>query len=446
MAQPVKFYLVTDTHFRPNNMCENNEAYRDYMQYEQMCLAENEAILKATFTEIAKDKDTNIVIIPGDLSKDGEKQSHIELLKYLDALRKTGKKIYVITARHDFNQNATAFINGGRNPVEGTTKEELYDLYYEYGYSDAVAKHEGSMSYVAQIAPGIRMLALDSDGETDLSQGGDKGYINSDILAWAKQQAIDAKNSGNAMFAICHYPIIPSSPFFEIVKDARIENRDEVIETLADCGVNLAFTGHMHIQSANVVKTKKGSEFWDVCTSALVGSPAAYRKVEFDGKTADIKTIKVPSFEWDMQGLTNDEYFDRQFRCRIVNRINRTLSGAKGFKGVAFKLLRHIVNTLTLGGIARLTFVRIDKSLKKKKFLDFACTIAINMFKGDAPFVEGTPEYEAVSKVVRRFSFIIRKVEPKLSKNKKLDLKQMIFDSIGNNKGFSDNDLTITLK
>ena len=77
MPQSVKFYIVTDTHFRPNSMCENNEAYREYMQYEQMCLAENEAILKATFAQIAKDKETNIVIIPGDLSKDGEKKSHI---------------------------------------------------------------------------------------------------------------------------------------------------------------------------------------------------------------------------------------------------------------------------------------------------------------------------------------------------------------------------------
>ncbi|MBR6005713.1 MAG: metallophosphoesterase [Clostridia bacterium] len=443
MAQPVKFYIVTDTHFRPNSMCENNEAYREYMKYEQMCLAENEAILKATFAEIAKDNETNIVIMPGDLSKDGEKQSHIEFLKYLDALRQTGKKIYVITARHDFNSNATAFINGGRNPVEGTTKEELYDLYYEYGYSDAVAKHEGSMSYVAQIAPGIRMLALDSDGETD---GEGKGSVSGDILAWAKQQAIEAKNTGNAMFVICHYPILPSSPFFELVRDARLENRDEVIETLADNGVNLAFTGHMHIQSANVVRTEKGNEFWDICTSALVGSPAAYRKVEFDGRTADIKTLKVPAFDWDMQDLSNDEYFDRQFECRIKNRIDRTLSGKKGFKGIAFALVKHIINTLTLGGIARLSWVRIDKSLKKVKFLDFACTIAINMFKGDEPFVEGTPEYEAVAKVVKRFSFIIKKVEPKLSKTKKLDLKQMVFDSIGNNKGFSDNDLTIKLK
>ena len=442
MPQSVKFYIVTDTHFRPNSMCENNEAYREYMQYEQMCLAENEAILKATFAQIAKDKETNIVIIPGDLSKDGEKQSHIEFIKYLDALRQTGKKIYVITARHDFNQNATAFINGGRYPVEGTTKEELYDLYYEYGYSDAVAKHDGSMSYVAQIAPGVRMLALDSDGELD---GKGKGAVNSDILKWAQQQAAEAKNTGNAMFAICHYPILPSSPFFELVKDARLENRDEVVETLANNGVKLAFTGHMHIQSANYVKTESGNKFWDVCTSALVGSPAAYRKVTFDGKTADIETIKVPAFDWDMQGLTNDEYFDRQFRCRIVNRINRTLSGKKGFKGMAFSLLKHTVNNLTLGGIARLAWVRIDKSLKKVKFLDFACAIAINMFKGDAPFVEGTPEYEAVAKVVKRLLFIIKKIEPKLSKTKKLDLRQMIFDSIGNNKGFSDNNLTIEL-
>ncbi|MBQ4244442.1 MAG: metallophosphoesterase [Clostridia bacterium] len=446
MNNPVNFYLITDTHFIPNRLCEDCEDYREYMKYEQMTLAENEAILKALFEKIAGDKETDIVIIPGDLSKNGEKESHLEFIKYLDKLRDSGKKIFVITARHDFNENASAFINGARNPVEGTKKEELAELYKDYGYSAALSRHPGSMSYVAQIAPGYRMLALDSDGETDLSQGGDKGYINSDILAWAKEQIEDAKACGDEMFAICHYPVIPSSPFFEIVKDARLENREEVINLLADSGVNLILTGHMHIQSINVVTTEKGNKFWDVCTSSIVGSPGRYRKIAFDGATARIESFEIPDFEWDLEGLTKEQYLDRQFSRRITNRINRALENPKGAQKLYMPLAKKVVNSLTLGGVARLACVRIDKSLKKKKFLDFANEIGINLFKGDEPYVEGTKEYEAVSKVVNRANFIIKKVEPKLSKNKPLDLKQMIFDSIGSTKPFSDNNATIQLK
>ena len=53
--------------------------------------------------------------------------------------------------------------------------------------------------------------------------------------------------------------------------------------------------------------------------------------------------------------------------------------------------------------------------------------IVRNIFVGNAPYVEGTPEYDAVMGVLGRLSFILKKVE----KKKGLDIKALVRDSIG---------------
>ena len=69
------------------------------------------------------------------------------------------------------------------------------------------------------------------------------------------------------------------------------------------------------------------------------------------------------------------------------------------------------------------------------------------ILQGDGPHTEGAPVYNFISGILKRFSFIIKKIEPKLSKNgNKLDLKKMLLDTIGNNKGFSDADAEFKLK
>ncbi len=448
MAEPVKFYLVTDTHFRPNNMCDQCQDYYDYMRFEQMTLAENEAVLKATFDQIAADKETNIVIIPGDLTKNGERDSHIAFIRYLNELKAAGKKIYLITARHDFNDHATAFIDGHKVDVAGATKEELAVLYKDFGFDDAIARDPESFSYVAQIAPGIRMLAIDSDGELIIDDGvGKKGYVNDHIKNWIVEQAQAAKEAGDAMFAICHYPILPCSPFFELVGDAQLRNWKEVADLLADNGIQFALTGHMHIQSANKRVSPAGNVFWDVCTSALVGNPTMYRKVTFDGKKAEIESITIPDFDWDLGGVSKKEYFDNRFvQCRVINRLDRDLSKGKGIKKAGLGIAKKIVHSATLGGVGRLLFISTDPSLKKKKFLDFACDIALNIFAGDEPYVKGTKEYEWMDKVLSRLGFVLKKAEPKLqSKMPDIDIHKMALESIGNTHDYSDNNLTIEL-
>ena len=48
--------------------------------------------------------------------------------------------------------------------------------------------------------------------------------------------------------------------------------------------------------------------------------------------------------------------------------------------------------------------------------------------------------------MLKRFGFIIRKLEPKISKNGvKVDLTDILLNTISNNKGYSDNNAVMKL-
>lgn len=135
------------------------------MRTEQYFVKESSAIVKSTFERIGADKETDVVIIPGDLTKNGEKESHKSFIKELYKLKENGKKIFVITAGHDYNDSAYVLQGDGRVPVEGTEFNDLCEMYRDFGYGDALSVDEPTHSYVAEIVEGVRMLAICCDSK-----------------------------------------------------------------------------------------------------------------------------------------------------------------------------------------------------------------------------------------------------------------------------------------
>ena len=441
--KPIGFYLVTDTHYLNNILEPGGEAFEKNMVTEQFFVKESGSIISATFDKIIDDKETDIVILLGDLVKNGEKESHNAFLKELYRLKDNGKKVYVITAGHDYNDSAYVLKGDGRMPVEGTDYNDLCEMYRDFGYGDAIAFDEPTHSYMAEIADGIRMLAIHCD-----SKNQPKGAMDERHMAWAKEQLDKAKEDNCSVFATCHYPIIPPVPAFDLVGDAKIKDWKKVASFLADNGVELVLTGHMHIQSINEFYSENGNRLIDVCTSALVGSPAKYRKITVDeNSTLKVKTLDVPDFGWDLNGFTPQEYFDNHFATSIITRVKGAFNGGKGVVKHLKTFGRKRFEKMKIKGLKRLFFLKRDKEFDKKKFSDFVGEVGVSIFSGDMPYVEGTPGYNFFAGLLDRLSFVIKKIEPKLSKNdEKIDLRNMLLNTIGNNKGFSDNNAEFTLK
>ena len=108
---------------------------------------------------------------------------------------------------------------------------------------------------------------------------------------------------------------------------------------------------------------------------------------------------------------------------------------------------RYDFDNITVGALGRLLMIKVDEPFKNKKLTELIGEVGVGIFSGDGAYVKGTPVYNLFSAVLKRFSFIIKKVEPKLEKDGvKVDLKNMLLNTIGNNKGYSDNNAKFILK
>lgn len=421
MNKPFSFFLVTDTHYFEASLGASGEAYEKRSITDQKCIAETGSIIDSAFADIAKDTDTNVILIPGDLVYRGELASHKGLIEKFRKLEQAGKKIYVTTARHDYTDNPCCFIGDECIPVEGAPRETLRDLYRNYGFDCAVCEHN-SLSYVAQLADGIRLLALNCDGDC-----GDFRGLWLDQIKWALEQIKKAHDEKQYIFAMMHYPLLPFSPVMNMIKDAKLTDWQSVAETFADAGLDLIFTGHMHAQAVTEYTSEKGNKITDVQTGCLVGCPCAYRKVTFlDDNKIDIKSFTVKDFDWDKGGKSAEEYFVWRFNRKIEWEMKKLLPEK------AYNLLSKI----TLKKLSRLLCVRIDKSLDDIFVKDLAIEIVRNVFIGNEPYTQGTPVYEALKKILKRLRPILRILERKFKdKNPVLkDIESFVLSSVADDK------------
>lgn len=423
MSKPFSFFLVTDTHYFDSSFKRTGEAYEKRSITDQKCVAETPAIIDAGFEQMAQDKDTNVILIPGDLVYRGEYQSHIGFRERLYKLKEQGKRIYLITARHDYCEDGEPVEFDGDEliPVKGMPRDELRDFYKDFGFGDAISEHRESMSYVAQLTDGVRLLALNCDGDCK----GFKGLWDNQ-MQWALEEIKKAHESGNYIFAMTHYPLLPFSPIMNLIGDAKLTDWEKRANEFADAGLDLIFTGHMHAQAITDYTTVKGNTITDVQTGSFVGCPCAYRKVTLEDNTVNIKSYTVNDFDYDKHGKTAEEYFKWRFDRMINWKMDEILPAPA----------KKILGGLTLKKLGRLLCFKVDKSIESMLAKDAGVELVRNIFVGNEPYVNGTPMYEAMSKLLKRLHPVTRIVEKKMgSKNPVLsDIDSFVLSMIGDEK------------
>lgn len=430
--QNLNFYLVTDTHFFDPSFKRSGAAYEKRSISDQKCVAETPAIIDAGFKQIADDKETNIILIPGDLVYRGEYQSHVGLRNRLYKLKEQGKKIYLITARHDYDDNDSFEFDGDKMlPVKAMPRDELRDFYKDFGFDGAISEHKESMSYVAQLADGIRLLALNCDGDCKDFKG-----LWDNQMEWALEQIEDAHRTGNYIFAMTHYPLLPFSPIMNLISDSHLTDWEKRANQFADAGLDLIFTGHMHAQAVTEYVTENGNKITDVQTGCFVGCPCAYRKVTIKDSTADIKSYTINDFDYDKQGKSASEYFQWRFD-RMIN---------YKMKEILPKSAMKILNKLTVKKICNFLWFNPDKSIQNILAKDLGIELVRNIFIGNEPYVKGTAVYEAFEKLINRLSLIIHIAEKKAGKKNEVlsDIKSFLLCTIGDEKQ-RDWDLTLDI-
>ncbi|MGN1417927.1 MAG: metallophosphoesterase family protein [Acutalibacteraceae bacterium] len=404
------FYHLSDLHlYAAKEIGSKGKNFDFKCATDQKCMAESAAIVDAAFDKLIADKENKVVVISGDLTFDGEKISHDVLVGKLQKLKEAGKKVYVTTATHDWNMHANRFDDDGITPVEKYTRQQLREVYNDFGWSDALSEHKGSYSYSVIPAKGIRFLLLNDDGD-----GLEFCGFYDDLLAWIKEQANEAKENGERVIAFTHHPVLPPSLIYPLFSHRdMLGNYETTAPFLADCGVEFIFTGHTHMQSVSCLDTPSGNKLYHINTGSVTAYPAPMRKVTVKEDGLDIKTLTIDSFDWDLGGKTTEEYMKEHFDFMLrdifdsmENDIEHFKLLAKGFSldAKVIEKLKHvfiavgkIINRLKFKTLGKILFVskEVDPIVADLKVRDFALDLISRMYSGDRCYTPDTAEYKA---------------------------------------------------
>lgn len=418
---PLKIQFITDTHYYSRKNGTEGKAYKKAESKSQKIIRDSDLVIRAGFDMLCQDTSTDIVVLAGDTTRDGELNSHEEFIEMLRDLKKRGKRVYVITATHDFRDGGVADGYDGDNKITVPAVEDrhdLWDMYYEFGPNEAIATHPESMSYVVQLAPGYRLFALNDD--TNGKPEGERGSgFSDDCMEWILAQLKDAQENDQYVIAMTHHPMIAPSPFYAIIGKGDMQRNHEITrEIFADAGLHCMLTGHTHIHDISVITSKKGNKFYDVACGALLGCPPTMRNVTFDPANAkiDVETVMIKDVPGiDTNGKPFDEYMRTFFFGMIAELIEAaatdidrlaemtdafSIPGEKVKKvGWLIKPVAKWLNKLTFKKVWRLC--KKESGLKKSdiadiadnRVVDFILELVQNLYCGDSPYSPDTREY-----------------------------------------------------
>ena len=307
----LRIAVMSDDHYLSPSMIRDTEDYKTALNSDRKMFAESDAILRTLLDAVRQDK-PDVLLLSGDLTKDGEQECHKALAKQLKQLQKEvpGMKVYVINGNHDIrNSDALNFNTPDGKAVPATrTHPKDFKQIYDFVYSDPTViatytppagKEAGGLSYVARPTDGFTLVVIDTGrySSDNTSTGKDEhetsGAISSDLEQWVIAQIQAAKARGDVVLGMQHHGLVAHFDVEPtILPMYLVNNYDRLAQEYADAGMSVMFTGHMHAVDIAAKTTDAGNTIYDIETGSGLTYPSPLRFVEVR-RSADATVVST---------------------------------------------------------------------------------------------------------------------------------------------------------
>ncbi len=285
-SSAIKVVVLSDPHvMAPGLLVNEGTAWTTYLNGQRKMVDYSKLLFDDMITRIKENIKPELVLITGDLTKDGEQVSHEYVTSKLDELRAIGIKTLVIPGNHDRGSNSDAVYYDGESTTAATvaTNEWFATQYANYGYGVSSEREGTTLTYACEPITGLVVIGIDS---------GTDGNVSETTLDWVVEKATAARASGKKVIAMMHHPLMPHFAGVDnFVSTAVVGNYKTVRNTLADAGIRVVFTGHFHTSDiAKDWNADKSREIYDVNTGSLISYPCDYREVTM---SADLSEMSI---------------------------------------------------------------------------------------------------------------------------------------------------------
>lgn len=289
LACPIRFAVVSDLHVTlPHTLRD----FPNRFHMTEVSIPVLEYILRSL-----ERQPLDFLLLPGDLTQHGERENHEWLVNRLKALP---FPTYVVPGNHDIIS---------RDGCDRTLSlKDFPQVYQSLGYGNDLPY------YHRELGPGIHLIGLNSIAFDDVGEQIPVGYVDDEQLTWLSQRL--AALLGQQVIAMIHHNVLehlPGQAKHPLGQRYIVQNRDALIRCLVEGGVNLLFTGHLHVQDM----AQQGA-LWEITTGSLVRYPHPYRILTLTPQAGgqmqlQVETHRVPAVEdWpDLQTSSRQWMRDR---------------------------------------------------------------------------------------------------------------------------------------
>ncbi|MCR5794656.1 MAG: metallophosphoesterase [Solobacterium sp.] len=340
----IKIRIMTDLHHLSKKLYDGGSAFQQVIRSTAGTLSEYSEEILLAFRDRILQSDCDVLVVPGDLTFNGEMQSLREVKAVLEGIREAGIPVLVLPGNHDIRHRRAHAYRGDRVlDTEIVTQEGFRRMMHMFGPGGAEACDEASFSYLYRIADDLSFLLLDANTEAL------PGAVLPETLAWAESQLEKAREDGVTVISVSHQNALCQSRYMD--KGFVLHNREETVQLLKQYGVFLHLSGHSHLSG-----TACDGQLTDICSESISVYPLQYGAVNVaeDRKSFESSCIRLGILQEEAKAR-----FDETIRRFVQTELGSTLTD----------------------------------SSEGDKLLQFACRICSAYFRGDAYSMDEEDEY-----------------------------------------------------
>lgn len=283
----VKMAVISDLHvMAPELLVKEGKAFEDYLVRDRKMLRESLEILDTLVGDILTLK-PQLVLVTGDLTKDGERLSHELVAAQLHRLAEAGIQVLVVPGNHDINNPDAKYFHGDNTqPADTITRNEFAQIYSDMGYDKPSRRDPDTLSYCRDVTDDLTILAIDACMDrlnTFVSRGDARdhtkasGSLGASSQQWIVDQAARATAAGRRVIAMMHHHLVPHFHMEDtLAAPYMVDDAAQLCQRLVQAGVHVIFTGHLHISDISQTSLSEGNMV-EIATAAAVGYPCQWR-------------------------------------------------------------------------------------------------------------------------------------------------------------------------
>ena len=284
-GETVTIFIATDPHLLSPSLTDGGEAFTNITERgDGKAVYYSDEILD-TFVREALAASPDYVLITGDLTFNGEKQSHLDLAAQLSVLEENGITCLVIPGNHDLNCSSARKYSGSEMLMTETVDpEEFAEIFADFGYKEAVSRAPDSLSYTYDLADGLRLICI------DVNTPSFPGLLTQGTLDWAEMQLKEAEKQNVKVIACSHQNLNAHNSLFIDGYNMGYASSLRALYSRYSVGVN--FSGHIHLQHISQI-----DGVTDIATSAMCVYPCHYGIFMLTPETGENSPIWNYSYE-----------------------------------------------------------------------------------------------------------------------------------------------------